>query len=234
VSEWWTYRLSSFLLFSPRTYYRLIELYNAAIWPAQLVALALGLVLGIRVFLVPRRATATTASAAGALAAGWLWVAIAFLARRYATINPAAVWFAWAFALEAALLLAVLLGAAAARIRFDVSSRLARRAGLAVLLLALFGEPLAAPLLGRDLRGAEVFGMTPDPTALATLGILAAMRFRGRWMAMVVPVLWCAVSGATLLAMRSAVWWIAPLAASAIAVVLATERTATTETSAPR
>ena len=45
MSEWWTYRLSDFLMFSPRTYWRLIENYNQAIWPAQVVALAAGLVL---------------------------------------------------------------------------------------------------------------------------------------------------------------------------------------------
>ena len=33
MSEWWTYRPSDFLLFAPRTYYRLFELYNAEIWP---------------------------------------------------------------------------------------------------------------------------------------------------------------------------------------------------------
>ena len=36
MSEWWTYTLSDFLLFSPRTYYRLFELYNDEIWPAQI------------------------------------------------------------------------------------------------------------------------------------------------------------------------------------------------------
>ena len=35
MPEWWTYSLSDFLMFSPRTYYRLFELHNAAIWPAQ-------------------------------------------------------------------------------------------------------------------------------------------------------------------------------------------------------
>ena len=43
MSEWWTYRLYDFLLFTPRTYYRLFELYNAAVWPAQIAAIALGL-----------------------------------------------------------------------------------------------------------------------------------------------------------------------------------------------
>jgi hypothetical protein len=42
MSEWWTYRLTSFLLFSPRTYHRLIELYNLAIWPLQLAGVAIG------------------------------------------------------------------------------------------------------------------------------------------------------------------------------------------------
>ena len=45
MSEWWTYRLSNFLLFSPRTYDRLFELYNAAIWPAQAAAFLVGLVI---------------------------------------------------------------------------------------------------------------------------------------------------------------------------------------------
>jgi hypothetical protein len=38
---------------------------------------------------------------------------------------------------------------------------------------------------------------------------------------MVIPVLWCAVSGATLFAMRSPVWWVAPLAAAAVVAVVA-------------
>src|SRR5205807_4521090 len=45
MSEWWTYSLSDFLLFSPRTYYRLFELYNLALWPGQIAAIALGIVL---------------------------------------------------------------------------------------------------------------------------------------------------------------------------------------------
>ena len=43
MSEWWTYRLSDFLMFSPRTYHRLFELTNAEIWPLQIVTLAAGL-----------------------------------------------------------------------------------------------------------------------------------------------------------------------------------------------
>src|SRR5262245_21982907 len=98
MSEWWTYRLYDFLLFTPRTYYRLFELYNAAIWPAQFVAIALGVLL---LLMCARRAGRP---ATMLLAALWIWVAVAFLALRYATINWAATYAAWAFGAEAALL----------------------------------------------------------------------------------------------------------------------------------
>ena len=45
MSEWWTYRPSDFLMFAPRTYWRLFELHNEAWWPAQpLLVLALSLI----------------------------------------------------------------------------------------------------------------------------------------------------------------------------------------------
>ena len=102
MSEWWTYSLSDFLLFSPRTYYRLFELYNRAIWPAQLVELALGAaILG----LLRVRAAWQGRAVATLLAACWAFVAWAFLLERYSTINWAASYFAVAFLLEALLLL---------------------------------------------------------------------------------------------------------------------------------
>ena len=215
MSEWWTYSLSDFLLFSPRTYYRLYELYNAAIWPAQVVALGLGL--AIRVLL--RRLTASRERAIAAILAGcWLWVAIAFHARRYATINWAAAYFAAAFALEAALL--IWFGVVRGRLSFDRSVDLATRAGRGIFLFALVIEPPVCPLLGRRWRGVEIFGVAPDPTAIATLGILLLAGGGGRWALFVVPAVWCAVSGATLLAMKSPDSWIPPLA-GALTVALA-------------
>jgi hypothetical protein len=114
MSEWWTYRLMSFLLFSPRTYYRTIELYNLAIWPAQLVGLAIGL--AIVTLLVSNRRHRDRIIAA-LLAACWLWIGWAFLYQRYAQINWSAPWFAAAFAFQALLLAGV--GVIAGRIAFQ-------------------------------------------------------------------------------------------------------------------
>lgn len=75
MSEWWTYRLSDFLMFSPGTYWRLIELYNRDIWPAQLLAFAAG---AGALWLAAVRRTATDRWLWVLLASAWLWVAWAF------------------------------------------------------------------------------------------------------------------------------------------------------------
>jgi hypothetical protein len=211
-SEWWTYSLRDFLLFSSRTYYRLFELYNAAIWPVQLAALGLGLAV---LALLRRASLARGRAIAVILAACWLWVAIAFHAHRYAKINSAALSFAAAFSLEAALL--IWIGVLRGRLSF---ARPAGRAGFWIFLFALAIEPILGPLFGRGWRQVEIFGVAPDPTAVATLGVLLLASGRGRWSLLVVPVLWCAISGATLLAMKTPDFWILPLAAL-LAVALA-------------
>jgi hypothetical protein len=207
MSEWWTYRLYDFLLFTPRTYYRLFELYNAAVWPAQIAAIALGL--GLTWLCARRRGRAATAI----LAAAWLWTGVAFLLLRYATINWAARYAGWGFVLEAALLTWT-----AGRGSFDETGRF-RRIGVGIVLFAALVEPLSAPLLGRPLSQVELFGLTPDPTAVATLGAMVALRPKRRWLLMIVPVMWCALTGLTLLAMSAGDWWIAP-AAGVLAIVL--------------
>jgi hypothetical protein len=222
MSEWWTYRLYDFLLFTPRTYYRLFELYNAAVWPAQILAVgwastSRGCASG------PRTPTLSARDGGGRggvqwwiLAAAWSWVGVAFLALRYAPINFAAKYAAWAFVAQAALLAGF-----GWRGRFEPTPRLARNVGIGLVLFAVLVEPLSAPLLGRPLRQIELFGLTPDPTAVATLGALLALRPRRRWLLMIVPVLWCALTGLTLLAMSAKDWWIAPLA-GVVAIVVAT------------
>jgi len=208
MSEWWTYGLRDLLLFSQRTYYRLYELYNLEWWPLQIVALALG----IAVLALWRRGGDRAGRAIAAiLALGWLWVAWAFHGQRYASINPAAGYFAWAFVVQALLLL--WFGVVRSRLAPAPSVRMRQRAGLGLFLFALLIFPLIGPLLGRNWTQAELFGMAPDPTALATLGVLLAINLRHVGWLFPVPVAWCLVSGATLWAMDVPEFWIAPLLA---------------------
>lgn len=216
MSEWWTYTLSDFLLFSARTYYRLFEIYNVAIWPAQLAAIVLGVAILV-LLLRPAAEPPRNRLIAAALAACWIWVAIAFHAHRYATINWAAVYFAWLFGCEAALWTWIAVGSR--RLTFERPVDLGGRIGLGIFFFALAVMPLTAPLLGRGWRSAQVFGVAPDPTTLATLGLLLVSRGRGRGWLMVIPVIWSVISALTLLAMKSPEAWI-PASSAAVVVIL--------------
>ena len=198
MPEWCTYTLSDFLLFSPRTYYRLIERYNAALWPVHVGALGIGLALAWLLYRPPPRQGRLVSAL---LALLWAWVAWAFLWKRYAAINWAAVWFAPAFVLEAVLLITA--GMARERLSFRLGRDAAGFLGGGLFVLALAVYPLLAPLVGRGWRQAELFGIMPDPTAIGTLGLLLlAQGSPSRWL-LVLPVLWCLVGGATLWAMGS-------------------------------
>ena len=190
MSEWWTYRLSSFLLFSPRTYWRLHELYNVEIWPAQLVAFGLGIAI---LALVQRDGAWPARMIALILASCWIWVAWAFHLRRYATINWAAVYFAGAFLIEALLLARLVITRGG---RWLAPHRpMARHAGVYLFLFALVAQPAVGRLVGRSWAQSEFFGVAPDPTAVATLGVLLLADDRAHWTLLVIPLLWCAISG---------------------------------------
>jgi Family of unknown function (DUF6064) len=192
---WLTYSPSDFLLFTPHTYYRLFELYNRAIWPVHVVVAALGLMLLVLFFYGGARRGRAVAVI---LAACWLWVAWAYLYGHYETINWAARYFAIAFAIQAGLLIVsgVVLD------RFTPDSGPVNRAGIAIVVLALLVQPLAAPLFGREWTQIEFFALVPDPTVAATIGALLAMR-RAHWPLLIIPLLWCVLTGATLWAMHA-------------------------------
>ena len=164
MTEWWSYGLSDFLMFSPQAWWRLVARYNAAWWPAQLAGLAACAAL---LFLALR--TGSTRMALGILAAAWAFTGWAFHWQRYAEIFLGAGWLAIAHGVEALLLVA----AAMSRRRADAGAR-GRMAGAGLVALALL-FPLLAFAQGRGWQEAEVFGFMPDPTALATLGVLLAL-----------------------------------------------------------
>lgn len=215
MGEWLTYSLSDLLLFSPRTYYRLFELYNLAIWPAQMLALGLG---GAILVLVRGGAPWAGRVVSALLAACWLWVAWAYLLERYDTINWAARYFALGFIMEALLL--VWTGLVRGRLCFRPGQDgRDGRPGLAIFVFALTLHPLIGPSLGRPWTQVELFGLAPDPTVVGTLGVLLAANGRVFWGLLAVPLVWCAISGATLWTMGSPDALVPVLEAGAVVAV---------------
>jgi len=217
MSEWWSYRAEDFLLFSPRVYWRMFELHNAALWPLHLLTLAAGL---IAILLIARPPGSGARWLALILATSWIFVGWSFLWNRYATINWAAVYVAPAFAVEGVLLLIVSLRDGLAFRRRG----LAGWTGYLIVGFALAGQPLLTPLQGRGWASSEVFGIAPDPTAMATLGVLLLARGRLLPVLLPIPVLWCLLSGITLQTMGEPQAW-APYAVLVLAATAWIERT---------
>ena len=152
------------------------------------------------------------------LAAAWLCVSVGFLWMHYAAINWVAVYFVPVFVGEA--LLVFWLGTVRGRLTFAAERGVAGMIGIALYVYALALHPLIALVAGRPLQAAEVVGIAPDPTAIATLGLLSlAARRTGTLPLIIVPIIWCLASALTLRTMGASEGWI-PLTAAALAVLL--------------
>jgi hypothetical protein len=229
MSEWWTYRPSDLLMFAPRTYWRLFELHNEAWWPLQPLAVLAGLAWLVwrwrRVTSAPGGGTVELRVGAAALAIASAFVGWSFVLQRYAPINSVAPALAIGFFAQG-------LALATLAMRRDLNaghSALRVRVGMLLVGFALLGQPLLAPAVGRPWAQTEVIALAPDPTAIATLGVLlscGATRpptrglLRLLW---VLAVLQCAVSAATLLTMGSPQGWV-PIGAAVLAVIAALAR----------
>jgi hypothetical protein len=198
MDEWWTYTLTDLLLFSPRTYYRMLERHNEAVWPAQLLALGAGFGLA---GLVLRPTARQGQIISTVLAVGWVWVGWAFLWHRYAAINWTAKYLAPIFLLQA--LLFIWLGVVRGSLNFHPRRAAGGRLGMALFVSALVLYPVLAPISGRPWEQSELFAIVADPTAIATLGLLLTLEGPRRWALLVLPLLWCGITGMTLWAMKS-------------------------------
>ena len=220
MPEWWTYSLSDFLLFSPRTYYRMLERHNVSVWPAHVLLMLLGVALALQL----RRSTAWQGRIISVtLVLLWAWIIWVFLWRRYATINWAVTYLIPLLALEVLLLLWV--GVLRKGLTFQLRANMVGFLGSGLFLVGLLLYPIMAPLLGRGWSRSEVFGVAPDPTVVGTLGLLLLVQGGPRWSLLVVPLLWCGISAATLWAMDAPEAWV--LSLSVLIAVTAAARSRT-------
>ena len=193
MDEWWTYGIADLVLFTPETYFRLFEIYHRDWWPMQLACMTMAVVILLCLWLKPAWGGRVIAIL---LAASWAWVGWAFLHLRFAPIHWVADWYAAAFFLQALLLFVY--GVSRRGLEFAIGNSARAGIGVFVLLGALLAMPATAYLTGREWLQAELFAMTPDATALATLGLLLLAKGRVAIWLVVIPVAWCFVTGATL------------------------------------
>lgn len=175
------------LPFTVEQFFAVFAAYNAAIWPAQLVAYGLGLA-AVAALWRPQPTGMRIVFAV--LAVFWAWTGLAYHLMQFSAINPAARLFALMFVAQAILFAAA---AASAGIRFELRPSLRSVLAFALIVYALAVYEALGALAGHGFMKGPLFGVAPCPTTIFTLGVL--MLARGRWVPWlaVIPVLWALV-----------------------------------------
>jgi hypothetical protein len=204
--------------FTVEQFFGVFTAYNAAIWPAQIVAYALGLV-AVGALWLP--ATHAARLILAVLALMWLWNGVGYHWLFFAGVNPAAKVFAVLFAVQSVLLAAVALA------RPGVSIRLGRDfrsvAGFTFIAYALLIYPALGLRTGHGLLGGPMFGVAPCPTTIFTIGLLLLMRGQAVAWLSIIPLLWSLIGLAAALQLGMFEDLALPVASLALAAVLAVE-----------
>lgn len=176
--------------FTADDFFRTFSEYNAAIWPAQVVAYLMGVAV---IALLAFQSRASTISVMLLLSTMWAMNAIAYHLQHFSVINPAARFFAILFLAQAAFLAAapfIWRGIFSAR---PPITRL--YVGAALILFALIGYPVVGFLAGHRYPAVPVFGVAPCPTTIFTIGVLLFGRASPtRWL-LILPVIWAGIGG---------------------------------------
>ncbi len=204
--------------FTTQQFFEVFSAYNAAIWPAQVVAYALGLAAVVSLLLVPEHASRFIA---WVLALMWLWNGVCYHWLAFSPINPAAKIFAVVFLVQAVLLTVVALSrqGVSIRARRDIRSV----AGFGFVAFAMFIYPALGFWAGHGLMGGPMFGVAPCPTTIFTMGLLLLMRGRGVAWLSVIPLLWSLIGLAAALQLGMIEDLALPVAGIVLVVILAAE-----------
>ena len=168
--------------------------YNAAIWPAQIVGYLIGLLVVGAVFSKGRLGTRLAFTV---LAGMWLWNGLVDHLLFFSTINPAAIVFAVLFALQGVVLMAS--AASPSAVRFELRNDARTAIGFTALGYALAVYPLLGIPAGHGLMAGPMFAVAPCPTTIFTIGLL--LLARGNWLRWIsaIPILWSLVGLAAVL-----------------------------------
>ena len=161
--------------------------YAAAVWPAQLVALAASAAVVLLAF-----RPAAGRWTCGLLATAWAFTAVSYFLLHLLAIDFAAPAQGGLFLFQALLL--AWSGVLRDRLAPRVAGGLAGWSGLGLLLFGLLAYPPLAGLAEGDWRAAPLFGLAPAPTLLATLGILVLAGAPPRHL-LVLPLAWSLIAG---------------------------------------
>ena len=175
------------LPFTVAQFFEVFRRYNEAVWPAQILLLALALA-ALALVKFPRSWSGAVISAI--LSFLWAWLGLAYHLAFFATVNPLAYVFAAMSVAGAAAFAWHGIVKRRLEFRFSRSPRTLTGAVLIVFSLAVY--PAWSIYAGHVYPAMPTFGL-PCPTAIFTIGMLSLLLTPYPRTPFLVPVLWCLV-----------------------------------------
>jgi hypothetical protein len=210
------------LPFTPEQFLSVFVNYNTAIWPVQVGAYLLGC---SAIVLLLWKASQADRITAGMLGIMWLWTGIAYHWLFFSTINKAAYLFGTLFVIQGAYL--VHSGVYHDRLRFGLESGPTAWVGVALVIYAAILYPLIGMSTGHVYPEMPVFGVTPCPVTIFTLGMfLLTTHAISRWL-LVIPFIWSLIGGSAAILLQVPQDWLLLVSGFiAVPLIIARDRTA--------
>jgi hypothetical protein len=172
------------LPFTTEQFLSVIEQYNLAVWPTQILLNLLGV--GAVVFAI-KRLDSSNRIISGILATLWIWIGLAYHLAFFTSINPAAYVFAVFNVLQGIVFL--VFGVFRPRLSFGFRNDIYGYVGAIFVLYAMIIYPVLGYSLGHIYPKAPTFGL-PCPTTIFTFGLLLWTDMKLPRTVLVIPFLW--------------------------------------------
>lgn len=171
--------------FTQTEFKQVFSIYNEAIWPIQIIAYILAVIV---IILILKRTKTSNMIICMILSAYWVLAGVGYHIMFFNAINPAAYAFGALFIIQGQLFL--LLGMSTEMLQFGYEKGIALCAGLVLVTYSMIIYPLFGILFGHAYPEAPVFGVAPCPITIFTFGILLLTIRRIPRYLLIIPVIW--------------------------------------------
>jgi len=202
------------LPFTREQFIAVFAAYNTAVWPAQIVAGLLGLVM---VAMLARPTTAGSRVIGIGLAVMWAWTGVGYHWIHFSAVNKAAWAFGALFVLQG---IALFYAAVGGRLRFGITRARSAWLGWALVVYAAVIYPVLGVWSGHRYPELPMFGITPCPVTLFTLGLLLLTTAPvSRWL-LAIPLAWSLIGGSAAFLLGVPQDWLLLFSGGAVALIV--------------
>jgi len=166
-----------------------LEKYNLAIWPMQVVAYILGIAI---LFLIVKKTKHASRISAAMLSFLWLWNGIVFFLLYFGPLFTPSYFFGALFIIQGFLFLGTVIKP---RLSFGSERSGYSVVGILFIAYAMVGYPVLGPLLGHSYPFSAPFGLIPCPTNVFTFGLFLLSNKKIPKPLLIIPLLWAIFGG---------------------------------------